>query len=127
MLFMRDYAFLPLKREFIRVVYQFGIFGRYLVGISWYLLNQYRRKTRYISVLFFGGKHFFPQKGGHGPLFEGPSPHFEGKNGFPPNLKEFPPISLVLKILTKTPTDHINTDTGQAASKYQNDKTLDFM
>jgi hypothetical protein len=28
---------------------------------------------------FFGGNPFFPQKGGHGPLFEGPSPHFEEK------------------------------------------------
>ncbi len=33
-----------------RVVYQFGIFGWYLVCISWYLPIQYRRKTRLVHV-----------------------------------------------------------------------------
>ena len=82
----------------------------FLVGIRLVFLGIYQTDTggklgRYISVYFFGGNPFCPRKGGHGPLFEGPSPHFEEKKGFPPNLKEFPPNSLVLKIPTEIPTD----------------------
>jgi hypothetical protein len=36
-----------------------------LVGTFWYY--------------YFGGNPFFPRKGGHGSLFQGPSPHFEEK------------------------------------------------
>ncbi len=55
-----------------------------LVGIWLVFLGIYQTDTKgklgwYISVLFFGGNPFFPQKGGHGPLFEGPNPHFEEK------------------------------------------------
>jgi hypothetical protein len=45
----------------IRVVYRFGIFGRYSVGISWYLPYRYRRKTRLV--------HFGIKKGAVPPFF----------------------------------------------------------
>ncbi len=56
----------------------------FLVGIRLVFLGIYWIDTggklgRYILVLFFGENPFFPRKGGHGPLFEGPSPHFEEK------------------------------------------------
>jgi hypothetical protein len=81
-----------------------------LVDIQLVFLGIYQTDTggklgRYILVLLFWRKPFFPQKGGHGPLFEEPSHHFEGKKGFLPTLKKFPPNSLVPKIPTRIPTD----------------------
>jgi hypothetical protein len=54
------------------------------VGVRLVFLGFYRTDTggklgRYIWVLFFWREPIFPQKGCHGPLFEGPSPHFEEK------------------------------------------------
>jgi hypothetical protein len=62
-----------------RVVYRFFIFGIWLVFTGIYQTNTGRKLGQYISVLFFGRDPFSPQNGGHGPLFEGPSPHFEEK------------------------------------------------
>jgi len=47
--------------QFCRVVYRFGIFGRYSVGISRYLPYRYRRKTRSV--------HFGIKKGAVPPFF----------------------------------------------------------
>jgi hypothetical protein len=56
----------------------------FLVGIWLVFLGIYQTDTGgkhcwYISVLFFWWESLFLAKGGHGPHFEGPSPHFEEK------------------------------------------------
>jgi hypothetical protein len=99
---MYQYAFSTA----VRVVYWFGIFGWYSVGISWYLPNRYRRKTQSVHFgIIFWREPLFSSKGGSWPPFWGAQPPFWGKKGFPPNLKEFPANSLVLKIPTKILTD----------------------
>jgi hypothetical protein len=50
-----------LARGILRVVYRFGIFGRYSVGISRYLPYRYRRKIRSV--------HFGIKKGAVPPFF----------------------------------------------------------
>jgi hypothetical protein len=60
-----------------RVVYQFGIFGWYLVGISWYLPNRYQRKTWsvHIGIIILAGTPFFLKRGVMAP-FLGAQPPF---------------------------------------------------
>jgi hypothetical protein len=53
---------------------------------------------------FFTGTPFFLKRGVMAPFFRGSAPILR-KKGFLPNLKEFLPNSLVLKILTKIPTN----------------------
>ncbi len=105
-----------------RDVYRFGIFGRYLVGISWYLPNLYRRKTWsvHFGIIFFGENPCFTWKGRHSPLFEGPSPHFVEKRVSCQTLKSSRQILKCSKYQPKyRPTStsiwYINTNTGQAA------------
>jgi len=62
-----------------RVVYQFGIFGRYSVGISPVLPIPYRRKTRSVH---FGIKKgamppFFLKRGAMAPFLRSPTPLLE--------------------------------------------------
>ncbi len=70
---LRDHhKFLRRCYDKSRVVYQFGIFGRYLVGISPVLPIPYRRKTRSVFSVWkiwqkIGGSPLFPKKGGHRP------------------------------------------------------------
>ncbi len=66
-----------------RVVCRFSIFGRYSVGISWYLLNKYRRKTWlvHLGIIILAGTPF-SLKGGLRLLFEGLAPILR-KKGFP--------------------------------------------
>jgi hypothetical protein len=70
------------KRQINRVVYRFGIFGRYSVGISRYLPYRYRRKTRSVH---FGIKKgavppFFLKRGAMAPFLRS-SPPFGKKGG----------------------------------------------
>jgi hypothetical protein len=67
---------------FTRVVYRFGIFGQYSVGISWYLPYRYRRKIRSVH---FGIKKgavppFFLKRGGMAPFLRSLTP-FRKKRG----------------------------------------------
>jgi hypothetical protein len=64
-----------------RVLYQFGIVvGIWLVFLGIYQTDTGGKLGRYILVLCFWWELLFlPLKGGHGPLFEGPNPHFEEK------------------------------------------------
>ena len=69
----------------IRVVYQFGIFGRYSVGISRYLPYRYRRKIRSVH---FGIKKgavppFFLKRGSMAPFLRSSSPFWKkgGRKG----------------------------------------------
>ncbi len=103
-----------------RVVYRFGIFCRYSVGISQYLPNRYRRKTRsvHFGIIIMAGTPFF-SKGGSRPPFLGAQPPFWGKKGFLLNLKEFPPNSLVLKIPTEIPTDQFQSKTISLSGSFQ--------
>ncbi len=70
--------------KFVRVVNRFGIFGWYFVGISWYLPNQYRRKTRslHFGIIILAGTPFFLKRGVMAPFFRGPAPVL-WKIGFP--------------------------------------------
>jgi hypothetical protein len=66
----------PRLCMFIRVVYRFGIFGRYSVGISRYLPYRYRRKTRSVQ---FGIKKgavppFFLKRGAMAPFLRRSTP-----------------------------------------------------
>ncbi len=71
---------------------------------------------------YFGGNPFFPQKEGHGPLFQGPSPHFEEKRVSRQTFKSSRQILQCSKYRPKYHTDrpapvwYINTNTGKAAS-----------
>jgi hypothetical protein len=69
-----------------RVVYQFGIFGQYSVGISWNLPNRYRRKTRsvHFGIIILVGTPFFLERGVMAPFLRGPAPILR-KKGFPAN------------------------------------------
>ena len=66
-----------------RVVSRIGIFGRYSVGISWYLPYRYRRKTRSVH---FGIKKgavppFFLKRGAMAPFLRAPTPFWKKKGG----------------------------------------------
>jgi len=72
-------AYPTVSVEFTRVVYQFGIFGRYSVGISSVLPIPYRRKTRSVH---FGIKKgamppFFLKRGAMAPFLRSSSPLLE--------------------------------------------------
>ncbi len=77
----------------------FGISVRYWSVFSWYFPNQYQRKTRSgrFGIIQLAGTPFFPSKGGFCPLFDGPSPPFEGnissrriyKKEFPQNFTKW--------------------------------------
>jgi hypothetical protein len=73
-----------LLSDFCRVEDRFGIFGRYSVGISWYLPNQYRRKTWsvHFGIIFLEGTPFFFKGGVMAPFLRGPAPILR-KKGFP--------------------------------------------
>ena len=90
---------------FYRVVYRFDIFGRYLVGISWYLPNQYRRKTRsvHFGIIILVGTPFFLKRGVTAPFFRGPAPILR-KKGFPAK-----PLRVPTKFFSAQNTDQ-NTD-----------------
>jgi hypothetical protein len=77
-------AYLEYNTVVARVVYRFGIFGRYLVGISWYLLNPYQRKTWsvHVGIIILVGTPFFLERGVMAPFFRGPAPILR-KKGFP--------------------------------------------
>ncbi len=91
--FWPDGSVLPTQNWDVgtRVVYRIGIFRSVLVGVSWYLLHLYQRKSRsvHFGIISFGGNPFFPQKectcpllrekGGTGPLFDTASPPFAEK------------------------------------------------
>ncbi len=66
-----------------RVASRFGILVWYRSVFSQYFTNQYQRKTENLVGTFryptFGGNPFFPSKGDFCPLFDGPSPPFEGQ------------------------------------------------
>jgi hypothetical protein len=97
---------------FTRVAYQFSLFGWYLVGISQFLPNQYRRKTwlAHFGIIILAGTPFFLKRGVMAPFSRGPAPILR-KKGFPPHLKGFPPNSLALKIPTKIPTNQYTSTT----------------
>ncbi len=67
-----------------RVVYRFRMFGRYLVGVSWYLPNWYWRKTWsvHFGIIILAGTPFFLERGVMAPFFRGPAPILR-KKGFP--------------------------------------------
>jgi hypothetical protein len=68
------------KTTLLLKLYRFGNLSRHRSVFSWYHRTNTKEKLgRYITVLFFSRNPFFPQKGGHGPPFEGPSPHFKEK------------------------------------------------
>ncbi len=79
--------------------------GIRLVFLGFYQTNTGEKLGRYISVLLSWREPLFSSKGGSRPPFWGAQPPFWGKKGFLPNLQEFPPNSLVLKIPTEIPTD----------------------
>ncbi len=62
--------------KWTRIVYPFGIFGRYRSVFSWYLAYQYQRKTPLVNfgIKIFAATPFFPKMGDIGPLLEGLSP-----------------------------------------------------
>ncbi len=82
--------------EFIRIVYQIGIFRSVLVSIFWYLPYQYQRKSWsvHFGIIFFAETPF-PSKREYWPPFWGKKgalalfwysqPPFCGKKEFPPN------------------------------------------
>ncbi len=76
--------FFAVVQFVFRVGYRFGFFGWYLVGISWFLPNRYRRKTRsvHFSIIILAGTPFFLERGVTAPFFRGPDPILR-KKGFP--------------------------------------------
>jgi len=75
----------PDFSRFSRVVYRFGIFGRYSVGISRYLPYRYRRKIR---LVHFGIKKgavppFFLKRGAMAPFLRSSTPFWKkgGRKG----------------------------------------------
>jgi hypothetical protein len=122
---------LVLGYYFFSVVYRFSIFGRYSVDISWYLPNQYQRKTWLVhfGIIFLAGTPFFLKRGVLAPFLRGPAPIL-GKKGFPSNLKEFLPNSLVHKIPTGIPTNQyqymVYQYRYQPSCQYQNGIQLKF-
>jgi hypothetical protein len=74
----------PIFWVFSRDAYQFGFFGWYLVGISQFLPNQYRRKTWsvHFGIIFLAGTPFFLKRGVMAQFFRGSTPILR-KKGFP--------------------------------------------
>jgi hypothetical protein len=123
-----DYLAQPNKKstaispQKFRVGYRFGFFGWYLVGISWFLPNPYRKKTWsvHFGIIILVGTHFFLERGVKAPFFRGPAPILK-KKGFPAK-----PLRVPAKFFSAQNTDQntnqpapiwcINTNTGKAAS-----------
>ena len=70
---------------FSRVVYRFGIFGRYSVGISRYLPYRYRRKIRSVHFAIKKGAvpPFFLKRGSTAPFLRSSTPFWKkgGRKG----------------------------------------------
>ena len=68
-----------------RVVYRFGIFGRYSVGISRYLPYRYRRKIRWVHFGIKKGEvpPFFLKRGAMAPFLRSSTPFWKkgGRKG----------------------------------------------
>ncbi len=128
LVYSTDYLAWPNKKSTVispqkfRVGYRFGFFSWYSVGISWFLPNRYRRKTRsvHFGITILAGTPFFLKRGVTAPFFRGPAPILR-KKGFPPK-----PLRVPAKFFSAQNTDqntnqpapiwYINTDTGQAGS-----------
>jgi hypothetical protein len=88
-----------------RVGYRFGFFCWYSVGISWFLPNRYRRKTRsvHFGIIILAGTPFFLKRGVTAYFFRGPAPILR-KKGFPAK-----PLRVPAKFFSAQNTDR-NTD-----------------
>ncbi len=71
----------PLHTRVVSIWYFWSVFGWYFLVFTKLMPEENLVGTFW--NYFFGGNPFFPWKGGHGPLFEGPSPHFEEKRVSP--------------------------------------------
>ncbi len=91
--------------DIIRVGYRFGFFGWYSVVISWFLPNQYWRKTWLVhfGIIILAGTPFFLKRGVTAPFFRGPAPILR-KKGFPAK-----PLRVPAKFFSAQNTDR-NTD-----------------
>ncbi len=61
----------------IPIQYFWLVFGWYFLVITIQMPEENSVGTFW--YYYFGRNPFFPRKGGHGPLLQGPSPHFEEK------------------------------------------------
>jgi hypothetical protein len=95
--------------NFSRVGYRFGFFGWYSVGISWFLPNQYRRKTRsvHFGIIILAGTPFFLKRRVTAPFFRGPAPILR-KKGFPAK-----PLRVPAKFFSAQNTDQNTIPTDQ--------------
>ncbi len=89
-----DFGGMFLLELHLDLVFRLGI-GRYFSGIS--PTHTEGKLDRDVSVSYIWGEPLFPSKGGFRPLFDGPSPPFEGnissrqiyKKEFPQNFTKW--------------------------------------